>query len=250
MGILEEINRLKEQGMDNREISMKLQERGVTPKAIDDAMNQMKIKDAIYSEGDTSVPSPIKGNPLSGNAPSPALYIPKSMEIENNGREELYAPPTMDELEAPQYGDQPQYGEQQNEEYYPQQGYEEMESGSGGYETDTFIEIAEQVFSEKIKKEKKQIDALTEFATLAETKISNNHERLKRMESIIDKLQIAIIEKIGSYGKNIEAIKDEMGMMQNSFEKMIPKLHEISSKSSGHTHSHSSEKKSSRKKKS
>ena len=98
----------------------------------------------------------------------------------------------------------------------------------GGYDTDTIIEITEQVFSEKIKKEQKQIESLNEFATLVETRISNYNERIKRIESIIDKLQIAILEKIGSYGKNIESIKNEMGMMQESFEKMVPILHEKS----------------------
>ncbi|MFH1503538.1 MAG: hypothetical protein ABIE36_02685 [Candidatus Diapherotrites archaeon] len=226
MGILEEISRLQDQGMDSKEISSRLQERGITPKAIEDAINQMKIKDAIYSEEEEKKPN-IKENLQGRNQTSPpTLHVPKSMEIEN-GPEELYAPPAIEETEVPQYG------EQYNEEYSPQQGYEE--SGGGGYETDTFIEIAEQVFSEKIKKERKQIDALNEFATLAETKISNNHERLKRMENIIDKLQIAIIEKIGSYGKNLESIKDEMEMMQDSFEKIVPKLHEINSKNTRHS---------------
>jgi hypothetical protein len=43
-------------------------------------------------------------------------------------------------------------------------------------------------------------------------------------------LQIAILERIGSYGKNLESIKSEMEMMQNSFEKIVPKLHEANSK--------------------
>src|SRR4030042_486210 len=108
----------------------------------------------------------------------------------------------------------------------PQEGYADTEMG-GAYDTDTVIEIAEQVFSESIKKEQKQIESLNEFATLIETKISNDHERIKRLEEIIDKLQAAILEKIGSYSKNIESIKNEMGMMQESFEKMVPALHEI-----------------------
>ena len=98
----------------------------------------------------------------------------------------------------------------------------------GTYDTDTIIEIAEQVFSEKIKKEQKQLESLNEFATLVETRITNDHERIKRVEEIIDKLQIAILEKISSYGRNLESIKNEMGMMQESFEKMVPVLHEKS----------------------
>jgi len=36
------------------------------------------------------------------------------------------------------------------------------------------------------------------------------------------------LEKVGSYGKNLDTIKNEMGMMQESFEKMIPSMHERS----------------------
>jgi hypothetical protein len=34
------------------------------------------------------------------------------------------------------------------------------------------------------------------------------------------------LDKISSYGRNIESIKNEIGMMQESFEKMVPVLHE------------------------
>ncbi len=240
MGILEEINYLRNQGLNDKEISNKLQEKGVTPKAINDALNQMKIKDAIYPE-DNEAEQTTKENIYAPSAPAPPqpLYSPKRLEIEGN-REELYAPPLMEEGEIPQYEGYPQ------EEYYPQEGYGE----SGGYDTETFIEIAEQVFAEKIKKEKKQIEALNEFATLAETKISNNHERIKRIETVMDKLQIAILEKIGSYGKNLESIKDEMEMMQDSFEKIVPKLHEISSGHHTVHHEHHLEQEHHKKKKS
>ena len=46
MGILEEINNMKGQGMPDREISMRLQERGASPRVIEDAFNQIRIKRA------------------------------------------------------------------------------------------------------------------------------------------------------------------------------------------------------------
>ena len=92
--------------------------------------------------------------------------------------------------------------------------------------TDTIIEIAEQVFSEKVRKIQKQLEEMNEFKTLAQTKIEHATERLKRIEATIDKLQIAILEKIGSYGKSLESIKKEMSMMQDSFGKMVPSLAE------------------------
>jgi hypothetical protein len=229
MRILEEINNMRNQGMSDREISGALQEKGLTPRTIDDAFNRIKIKNAIVTENEELIaPAPIP-NRESGEA-SQSFYTPKRMEVENPP-EEIYATPIIEETTSSREGgySNEEYSPSTNEEYYPQEGYGEVESG-GGYDSETFIEIAEQVFSEKIKKEQNQIEALNEFATLAETKISNNHERIKRIETIIDKLQIAILEKVGSYGKNLESIKNEMEMMQNSFEKIVPKLHETNSK--------------------
>jgi hypothetical protein len=222
MGILDEINSMKNQGMEEREILNELQERGVTPKSIEEAFNQMKIKKAVSAEssdGEGMEPSIMKGSPEYETTQIAPLYTPKTQEIEQDSGE-FYAPQPNEEPESPRYGNYNQ------EEYAPQEGYEEPATG-GNYDTDTIIEIAEQVFLERIKKEEKQIESLNEFATLAETKIGDNHERIKRMEEIMDKLQVAILEKIGSYGKNLDSIKNEMGMMQDSFGKMIPSIHEI-----------------------
>jgi len=230
MGILEDINNMKNQGMQDSEISRSLQERGASPKAIEDAFNQMRIKKAVsaeYSGEEGMEPSIMKNNSAPPAPQSTPLYFPKTQEIEHDSRE-FYSPQPApaqipqfnEEIQAPNYG-----GEYNQEQYIPQEGYAEPQM-SGAYDTDTIIEIAEQVFSEKIKREQKQIESLNEFATLVETRISNDNERIKRMEGLIDKLQVAILEKIGSYGKNIESIKNEMGMMQESFEKMVPILHE------------------------
>ena len=93
--------------------------------------------------------------------------------------------------------------------------------GSGGFDTNTVIEIAEQVFGEKIEKIQKQVDEFSEFKSLTESKIENISDRLKRIELMIDKMQVDILDKVGSYGENLGSIKKEMGMMQDSFGKMI-----------------------------
>lgn len=225
MGILDEINNMRNQGMDEREIMGKLQERGVSPKSIDEAFNQMRIKRAVSAEssGEEGMEPSIMKEGMKHGPPNAPLYIPKTQEI-GHDKEELYAPPPQQFPQSNEELEAPQFAQFSQEEYVPQEGYSEQESGA--YDTDTLIEIAEQVFSEKIKKEQKQIESLTEFATLAETRMSNDHERIKRMETIIDKLQAAILEKVGSYGRNLDSIKNEMGMMQESFEKMVPQLHE------------------------
>jgi hypothetical protein len=227
MGILEDITNMQNQGMQEREISKKLQEKGASPKAIEDGFNQLRIKKAVSAEssGEEGMePSIMNGNPKYETAQTPSLYVPKTQEIEHDS-EEFYSP----QPQTPQFNEEvqtPTYGNYSQEGYAPQEGYEEQGTGGTTYDTDTIIEITEQVFSEKIKKEQKQIEILNEFATLAEGRIGNDHERIKRIEDIIDKLQIAILEKIGSYGRNLDSIKNEMGMMQESFEKMVPSVHD------------------------
>ena len=84
------------------------------------------------------------------------------------------------------------------------------------------IEISEQVFTEKIKKIEKQIDKMNDTQAVLQTQTEYATERLKRIESIMDKLQVAILERIGSYGKNLESIKKEMEMIEDSFTKIVP----------------------------
>ena len=65
------------------------------------------------------------------------------------------------------------------------------------------------------------MDDLTEISTLVQSKIENFSDRLKRIESTIDNLQTSVLDKIGSYGSNLDSIKKEMSMMQDSFGKVV-----------------------------
>jgi len=47
MGILEQVTKMKEQGIPDNQIANKLQEQRVSPKEINDALNQSKIKNAV-----------------------------------------------------------------------------------------------------------------------------------------------------------------------------------------------------------
>jgi len=201
MGVLEEVTQMKNQGMSETDISNSLTERGISPKEINDALSQSQIKSAVSQEGFDNPPIPQKPT----STPS---YTPQTREVEGSGyppQQELYSPQPLQEY-APQ------------EQYLPQEQYADYSQAT---ETDTMIEVAEQVFFEKIQKIGKQVEKLTEFKTLSQTKIQTIEERLKKIESIINKLQIAILDKIGSYGRNLESIKKEMSMMQDSFGKVV-----------------------------
>ncbi|MEK6819684.1 MAG: hypothetical protein AABY03_00610 [Nanoarchaeota archaeon] len=195
MGVLDKIMQMRNQGVGDEDIVRTLQEKGVTPKAISDALGQAQIKQAVSDDYSQQ----------GGEAPAPNY--------------QQYAPRTQEE----QYNQG--YQPSQPQEYSPQQGYEESYSpGGSGIDSSTVIEISEQVFNEKIQKLQKQLKEVSEFKSLAEGKMENLIERLKRMEHLMDTLQVQILEKVGSYGRKLEQTEKEMEMMQDSFSKVVPSL--------------------------
>jgi len=219
MSILEQITQMKSQGKRDEEIINVLRQQNLSPREINDALSQLEIKNAVSGsmENHEKEASEEYYSP-STNEPSP--QIPQTPQLEP----------------SPEYPNSPQEYSQSNQqqEFYPQEGYGAYDNynnyapanfeENSGRNSNTMMEIAEQVFSEKIKKTQKSLNEIKEFKTLTETKIDNFAERLKKIETIIDRLQITILEKIGSYGSNLEGIKKEMSMMQDSFGKIINPL--------------------------
>jgi hypothetical protein len=248
MGVLDQVMDLKSQGASDYEISRRLREQGVSPGDINDAFAKAQIKSAVTDTGSTDGMQPsilgseeeperlplegLEGGTLSDEdltPPKPGGY-PMQMAMpvtkEMYGEQEVYSPQEM-------YSPQAQYAQAQPQ----QEGYEYAQyqpSVSSG-DTDTIIEVAEQVFFEKNKPLQKKLDDMSEFKTLVQTKVDNISDRLRRMESIIDKLQASILEKIGSYGSGLETVRKEMGMMQESFGKVVGKLADAS-ETRHHTH--------------
>ncbi len=214
MGVLEQVTEMKNQGIPEDEIVNKLQEKGISPKAINDALGQSNIKTAVSGEREEEIEPSIRGETPPEPPATKQSYASSAQEIPEyeTGNQ---IPSSQEKYYPPQ------------EEYYPEEGSGGYE-GYGGYgaggDTDTFIEIAEQVFSEKIKEIQEQLEEFTEFKSLAQIKLDHATERVKKIESTMDKLQMAILEKIGSYGRNLESIKKEMSMMQGSFGKMVGKI--------------------------
>ena len=186
MGILDQIIGMRNQGISDDEIIARLQERGITPQAINDALNQAEIKKAVSNDYQ--------------NAPGPS----------------------QEEYSSGDY--QPQEQQYSPQEYSPQQNYEQPYSPQGDFDSSTIIEVSEKVFSEKTQKMQKQMKEIIEFKVLAESQINSISDRLKRIETMIDKLQVAILEKVGSYGRGLENVQKEMQMMQESFGKVVNPL--------------------------
>lgn len=184
MGVLEQVTQLKNQGMNEEDIMNDLQQQGISPKEISDAINQAKIKGAVSDSGNEDYSS-------SGDAGGG--YAPQTQEIGNNA-----------------------YNMQQGapQEYYEEGTYNQ--GSAGGMDSDMIIEISNQVFSEKIKKIQNKIDDMTEFRTLTQVKVDNIEERLKRIEKMIDTLQIKILEEVSSYGNELKKTQKEVSMIEDT----------------------------------
>lgn len=239
-GVLEQVSQMMNQGIPEQEIVARLRQQNVSPREINDALDQAQIKSAVSDTG--------YGNPGEGMQPSvmsegQASSAPASLQ-------DAYTPPTPQQGTYSQQGYPPQDYYQGDEgggygydDYGGYGGYDGYDAGTASGTTDTMIEVAEQVFSEKIKKIQKQVEEINEFKTLAQTKLDNSIDRLKKIETTMDKLQVAILDKVGSYGKNLDEIKKEMSMMQDSFGKIVKGIAEGKHHTSTTTHKKTSSRK-------
>ena len=202
MGVLEQVTQMRRENHSDEEIISALRDQGASPREINDALNHAQIKSAV---------SDIMGEDLQAPSPQGAYpeqdigeYPQESSQSAGYPQEQVYTP------QSQPYPPQQSYGQDYQQEYYAPQT-----------NTDTIVEIASQVFEEKISAISKKVDSFEEFKTLTGAKLEHLNERLKRIEMVIDKLQSAILERVGAYGSNIESIKKEMSMMQDSFSKVV-----------------------------
>jgi hypothetical protein len=232
MGALEQVIKMKRQGISDEEIISNLSQQKISPREINDAMKQAQIKNAVSDFSDEDMQLSM----MPEEAPVPIeeeAYAPQQQEYGTQQQRHAKFPSQEEYIPSPneQYEPQQQYSQQ--EQYQPQEQIYSPQEGnysgysSGGISTDTVIELAEQIFSDKIRKFQKQSDASSESISLLQTRVENISERLKKIETLMDKLQIAILEKVGSYGQNLEGIKKEMSMMQDSFSKMVSPVREV-----------------------
>jgi len=193
--LIETINQMQSSGLSDTEIIQKLQEQGYNPKDIEDSLSQTKIKAAVS-------------------------------DYEQSGQESIMSnqemQPSITQTEMPAAQEQQySYAPEQSYQGYGSQEYYQPQSQSQGISPETIMEIAEQVVSEKLASVTKTLSNLADFKTVTEAKIQNMDSRLKRIETTIEKLQDSIIGRVGEYGQALSDIKDEMGMMQESFSKVV-----------------------------
>lgn len=195
--ILNRVIGMQQQGYSDEQISQILSQEGISPKEVTDSLNKSRIKAAVYQ------PEPFYPEQYAEQVVQPA-----AMPLQAQMPQPAAAMPTMPGAPAAE----------PSQQYYPE--YVQ------GMSTETVSEITEQIVNEKITDLTKNISDISIFKERIEKQVSMLDERLRKIESIIDELKAAIIRKIGEHGENIREMKDEMGMMQDSFSKVMTPLAE------------------------
>jgi len=252
MRVVDQVRMLKHQGMDDSQVAIALQDQGIPPREINEAMAQVNIKDAVSNPEQALESQELdQRNMQPGMQPS-LLNLQGSQSQNQMSRQGNSRTQEWDQQIPSPSSNIPQPG-QQPQEYYSEdsQGYSQDQSypqeysqdaypsypqnqGQQNYDyasQDTMSEVASQIVTEKTKSLSKKINDLGEMNSLLTSKVEKMDERLSRIESIIDRLQTSILRKANAQEQNIEDIKSEMGAMQDSFGKVINPLVSLARKS-------------------
>jgi len=262
MAVLERVMQLKDQGISEPQIIDSLKQEGIAPKEIDEALSQSKIKSALNTDEipQPSAPSNIQENlaqpagqsevPQAPQQPIQQTQMQPSMTAQNPIQETMssmpmqtptqqsmefqepmptpqtqqitpsYQPATMPYTEQPPTESIPAPYQEQYEENYPE--YQPQQPA----DIETINDIAEQIAEEKNVHLKKQISSLVGFKEEINSEIQRMSDRLTKIEGVFNELQIAILGKIGNYGRDIQNIAKEMHITQDSFSKILNPLTE------------------------
>ncbi len=108
-----------------------------------------------------------------------------------------------------QYEQQPEPGQYQQ--------YQEAMS------SDLISEIAEQVVSEKLSVLQDRFERVLDFKNVVETRVASIDERLRRIEQIIDRLQLSLLQRVGDYMMHVDDLRQEVVETQKSFRALLPR---------------------------
>lgn len=228
METLDRVMDMKMAGLSEEEIARQLQNDGVSPKDINEALSHARIKYAVNEDQNNQSPQ--------GMQPSMMQTQDPQNQVQNNYPQE--------QIQTPQYSQtyQQQYPQeyQNNQNQVPQNYYQETPQAysnqdyyypSGIQDTQTISEIAEQIVIEKTEKINKKINEITSFNNFAQSKMEDIDNRLKRIENSIDKLQQAIIGKIGEFANTSEMIHQDLdnlhGTVSNLMNPLIDNINEL-----------------------
>ena len=196
MTLTDEVYQLRQQGTSDEVISQLLTRRGYRAQEVTEALATSAIRDAV-------------------NAPAQ-----NEQDLQPSLSATGYSQDTTP-MAIPQPEPQPQqqYADQAYQDQSQQYAYTSG-GGSGGVSGDTITEIAEQVVTEKMSRVENTLNQLSIFKGTSESQLRSLDERLKRIENIIDKLQLSLLQRVGDYLTNVEDVKRELIETQKTVKSM------------------------------
>lgn len=248
MSTLDDVRKMQEEGKSEQEIKTALQSRGLSEKEISETLSQFQIKGAVSGEKQKQelppVPSPQKtsalpqGETAVAQAKAPATQ--EDIDSEQGQISMMSAPQQSPQEESEEiFSEDPQ----EQEAFYQSQAPQDYGYSQPQYSSDTISEISEQIISEKLSPIRTELEKTLDLKTTIDSKISYIEERLKRIESIIDKLQLSILQKVGDYATDVSDIKREMVETQKSFKSLLEKKHSQHKEHKTHHHKSTTHKK-------
>ena len=218
MSTADDVASMIREGRPENEITSALKQRGMSDKEISSVLTQTRIKDAVsgYESPTEDVsPAPSSRQQSKSSVQEYGEMSPSLMSPEESPSQPQKQAASTEELEdtndqsfsaAPEaYGD---YSYQQ--QYSPQ-----------GIGSDLISEIADQIVTEKLSPLIAGIDKITDMRSSMESQLKYLDERLKRIEKIIDRLQLSLLQRVGEYVSNVEDIKKEMVETQKTFKSLV-----------------------------
>ncbi|MBI2451651.1 hypothetical protein HYV50_01070 [Candidatus Pacearchaeota archaeon] len=274
MGTLDEVEGMIDEGMSEQEVFNNLKRKGLADREIQDVISRAKIRGAVAGEDDLGQERQTSQAEETGEemplTPSPGeslVNYPTMQSFSGPAAIEYSEQPKGYEGMQPSMVEQEQGGERMTQEYaeggqqdyggYDQYAQSGMQGGEyGGYgqtrgyqqqyqpyqeamSSDVISEIAEQVVSEKLSLMHDKLEKALDFRTTAEAKMSDVEDRLKRIEKIIERVEIAVLQKVGEYVNDVKDIKTELEETQKSFGALVGKpVRERKKKEGHHVHHH------------
>ncbi|MFH1521717.1 MAG: hypothetical protein ABIF18_02040 [archaeon] len=231
MGTLDKVIQMQQQGISDTEIYTQLQNEGVSPTEINDSLNQARIKNAVSPPENT--PQEQAPQEMQASITSTPFKQPTTQQApaQPMAREIPAQPVTTPQTPSPEiYPPQEQYQETQSQDNYYQetpQAYSQQDyyaPQAGQIDSETISEIAEQVVTEKLNEYKNKIGDIASFRNTIQDKVDDIDDRLKRIENNIDKLQQAIVGKIGEFGETSAMIHKDLDNLHGTVSKLMNPL--------------------------
>lgn len=199
--LLDLIKEMKKLGYTEEQIINYLQQQGIEPKQILDAIKQSQMGEMIPSimESEEIPPSPEK---IEITKPVPQVKVETPESVPKPQAEIIPTVPYTREM--------------------PEATIEREYT----YDIETFETLAEEIVREKFEIIKRKIEDMEELRRNINLKIKDMEERIKRVELNLDKIYLLILKRQEEEQKEIKAIGKEIDSLEKAFSKILEPLSE------------------------